>query len=104
MRGHVAVIGKRIGIGHLKSEAVGKDAVGVNQRERAVEERFGIDLSGGKAVGFEPERGDGETSGIFEVTALCLEVMRAQVHAFRPDDTGESFHAQGAVPICTKSL
>lgn len=85
--------GRSVGSGHVEGEAVGEESASGEERDGAVLESFVIELASSESVGLEPEIGEREVDGIFEVTALRLEVVRPEVHAFRPHNSREGSHA-----------
>jgi hypothetical protein len=79
-------------LGHVEAEAVGEEAAGVNKSEGSVFERLVIKLESGEAVGLKLKARGVEMDGVFEVAVLGLEMVRAQVHSFGPDNAREVFH------------
>ena len=79
-----ARFGQRIAFRHIENQAVGENAARVQQVDGAVVKRVGIQLQARQSVGGKPERRGGELDGIFEIAALHLEMVRPQVHPFRP--------------------
>ena len=76
--------GSAIALRHVERQAVAENPARVEQRNGAVMKRLGIQFHAGQAVRSEPEGRSGELDGVFEIAALYLEMVRSQVHAFRP--------------------
>ena len=58
----------------------------------AVSKRFRIERTVRHTPWLEPQRRCGEPDSIFEIPALYLKMMRAQVHPLGPHDSGKVFH------------
>ena len=83
---------QRIGFGHFEQQAVGEDAAGMDQRESAVAQGFGIHFTAQKAVVVAAQGGHDELSGVFEIPALRLKMVRTDVHPLRPDHPRQETH------------
>lgn len=87
--------GKRVAFGHIENETVGQDTAAVKQRECPVSKGVAVELERDDAVCGKAQRVGNETDGIFEIPALHLEMVRTQMHTFRPNDFSELFHETG---------
>src|SRR5690606_23927075 len=76
----------------LEREAVRHQAACVYQRNGVVPERLGVELVARQTPGLRRQRGGDEADELLEISALRLEVVLRQVHAFMPDDTAERAH------------
>jgi hypothetical protein len=71
---------------HVKGQTIGENPSGVHEGYRPVLQGFAVQLISHKPEGLEPETGNIEVNDILEISGLGLEVVRAEVHAFFPDD------------------
>lgn len=76
----------------VERQSVFKEASCVREGNRPIAERVVIDLKGGEAERIAPQARRYKVERIFEITVLCLKVVRAEIHAFRPDRFGELSH------------
>jgi hypothetical protein len=66
--------------------------VGVGQGECAVAQSVVVDFETGEAIRITPQIGGDEVERVLKVAALDLKMMRAQIHAFRPDRFVQQLH------------
>ncbi len=78
---------QRIAVRHVKRQSIRKNPAGMQQRESAIAQRFSIQSQAYEPIGFITECGGSKLNRIFEVTALHLEMMGRQIHAFGPDNS-----------------
>ncbi len=81
-----------VALRHVERQTIGQDAARVQQRNRAVIKRVGVQLQARQPVRSKPERRGGKLDRVFEVAALHLEVVWPQVHTFRPDHSRKQLH------------
>jgi hypothetical protein len=84
----------RIAFWHVEGETVREQPAGVQHRDRTVPQRLRIQLAGSQTPRFEPEFRSCEPNRIFEIAALKLEVMRAEVHPLRPHHPRQKLHSR----------
>ena len=83
---------QRIALLHMEGEPIFKDAASVDYRNRPVVQRLSIQEATGNAKRHVPQRAGSEADRVFKIAALHLEMVRAEIHSFRPDDSGQIFH------------
>src|SRR5690349_10854689 len=64
----------------------------MNQRDRIVANRLGVELSTDESVRSEEKTRDRELNRVLEIPALRLEVMLRQAHTFVPDYPRKLLH------------
>ncbi len=62
------------------------------QGEGAIAQSVAVKLQSGKAIRVPPKTGGDEVQRVFKIAALRLKIMRAEIHAFRPDGFVQEFH------------
>ncbi len=89
---HLAWRRQRVRLGKVKPQAVGHDAARVDDGHRPVAQRLRVEVVACEPVRLVEELREGEGDRVFEVSALHLEVVLRQVHAFLPNDLREIPH------------
>src|SRR5262249_9401358 len=83
---------QRIALGDGKRKTVGKYAACVKDRDRSVLQGIGVQSAAGDAVRGIPQGGGRELCRVLKVSGLHLKMVRPQIHAFRPDYSGQRSH------------
>ena len=73
----------------IERQSVFKQAARAGQGEDAVAQSVVVELKPGESVRIAPQAGGDEVQRVFEIAALRLKMMRAEIHAFRPDGLGQ---------------
>ena len=95
---HLPRLGQFVELGHVQTKAVWKETSGVDQGEGPVAQGFGVHFVAGQPKWLKPKASCSPVDGIFEIAVLRLEMMRAQVHALRPDHSGKKLHKLATSP------
>src|SRR5208282_1907771 len=91
-RGNVARLRQCITLWNGERQTILEYSKSVHQSHSSVAQRISIKLARGESVAVLPQARSREMHGIFEVPVLCLEMMRGQIHPFRPHDFGKQLH------------
>src|ERR1700676_1537803 len=101
-RGNIASLRHKVTPGNVERQTIVEHPTGVHQRHGSVAERIRIELAGGESITVPPQARSREMNGIPETPVLRLEMMRGQIHPFRPHDFGKQLHAES--PARSRSL
>lgn len=86
--------GSRVAVGKIEDEAVWKDAGSEIEDGETVAEGLRINGKMQKSPWLLAQIGIEKPERVFEIPALSLEVVRTEMHSFRPDDPREELHSR----------
>ena len=82
----------RIAVRDFEDEAVGEDSGGITHDREAVAHGVVVECKTEQAPGIVAQASTKKPERILKVSTLHLEVLRAEMHALRPDDARQKFH------------
>ena len=85
--------GTGIAFRNVEWQSILKHPAPMQKAYRSIAQRIGVELAGSKTVRIPPQARRGKVDGLFEIPVLRLEMMRRQIHPFRPHDSRQQLHA-----------
>ena len=88
---------RRVGVRQLKGQAIRKNPRSMQQRRVAIADGLLVQLGMQQPPRLMPQAGCEECDRVFKIAALCLKMMRAQIHPLRPHHPRQKFHSDRTI-------